>query len=132
MKALDRNWLAEMIDYCEMVGDRPRLAKALGRHGETSQGEQLTYEELMCQVFDDLRARENLAVLVDQMFIPSGLRAAIPCFVFALDQYGKSKAGQSGDISFLAVEWKFVEEGARSVVEAFGAAKRAGFRLESQ
>ena len=113
---IEQVWAPQMLWYCGLVADRTKLLSALNQ----KQGEIWTsvtsYGELVCQIYDDLNALNQLS-LVERSDLPCDLRSALVDFVRTLDVFDGDREGLD-ESELETAEWSAVERAANAVLDA--------------
>ena len=115
---IEHVWAPQIFWYCDLIADRTKLISAFNQGDEKIWTSVVSYDELICQIFDDLRSLDQISILKSSR-LPPDLRVAIEKFVLALNAFDEGrKIFFESDLETIA--WHAVE---RTATDALVAAK---------
>ena len=117
---IENVWVPQMIGYADLIADQAKLQSAFNQQSNALWTSVTSYDELVCQVFDDLDARGMLPAL-GKSSVDESLKGALETFVRHFDSFDKNLEGPEPDLA--SAEWAAVEEAARVVVLTAGSGR---------
>ena len=115
---VEQVWVPQVLWYCDLVADRAKLISAFNQTPDKRWTSVIGYDELSCQIFDDLSSLDHVSALGDST-LPQGLRQALGDFVHALNAFDHERE-QFCEDDLQTAEWSAVEQ---SAIAALAAAK---------